>query len=214
MRAMCGYTRPSCAPTTTTSGDPRQRAAQGGAEPLPRSPAPYPAALTTGRPGRENRGALCALPLAALSAARDDDAGPNSLDSPAPTSPDAQRGSPDHQARRQSTDASILPGNDCAPLLRSASWALAPARSPRPPSPRRCRPAPARRRPPRGRRASSGQPARSSTTPGANPGTGIPRESRRGSRTSKPSGATRHKSCSNRHIPRHSQAQRASPEAV
>ena len=49
--------------------------------------------------------------------------------------------------------------------------------------------------------------------PGASPGTGTLRKSRpAGSRTSKPSGATRHKSHANRHIPRNSKALGAGPQ--
>ena len=67
----------------------------------------------------------------------------------------------------------------------------------------------------RARRPRSSVPATpgSYTTPGANPGTGIPRKSRpAGSRSSKPSGTTRHKSHSNRYIPRNTKALGADPE--
>ena len=70
-------TRTSCA-ATTTSGDPGQRAHRGACDvnPCPVClPSTRPPSPLGGREGK-NRGALCALPLAALSAAREDDAGP------------------------------------------------------------------------------------------------------------------------------------------
>ena len=103
------------------------------------------------------------------------------------------------------------PGNDCAPLLRSAIRALAPTRSAHPPSPAppsTCASTPST---PRGRRASSGQPARSSTTPGPTPGQECPENRDPDLGHPHPTGVTRHKSSSNRHIPRHSQAQRVKP---
>ena len=54
--------------------------------------------------------------------------------------------------------------------------------------------------------------ARVPTTPGAGPEKGTPRKSRpAGSRSSKPSGTTRHKSHSSRHIPRNTRALGAEP---
>ena len=119
MWATCGYTRPSCTPATT-SGDPGQRAAQEGGTLAPFAPlSTRPPSPPGGRVGK-NRGALCALPLAALSAARDDDAGPTRSihQRQRRLTLDKGRRSTRHDANRR-TPAGLL-GNHHAPLSRGA----------------------------------------------------------------------------------------------
>ena len=150
------------AAATTTSGDPGQRAAQGGDRSIPPG-RPHPPG------GRERKiaRAVRAFPCRA-DRGKGQPRGADSRDSRASVSPGARQGPPEHQARRQSTDASCWPGTTSCP--------------------------------------------RSTTTPQANPGTGLARNETAGSRSSRSSGATRHKSHSNRHMPLNSKVPGANPE--
>ena len=91
---------------------------------MPRSPAVYPAALTTGRPGRKKIARAMRAFFAALSAAKDEDARPTRSVYQRRRRPTLDKGCQSTKARRQATDAGMLPGNDRALLLRSASRVL------------------------------------------------------------------------------------------